>query len=105
MLEEDLTQGERLYLTRFKAKMNPKKMATALGVDLGLYLSWEADELEGPMLNVDLDPVDVFVILRFRSAWTQKEVARKMGISEEQIGRIERGLRPPDRLLHFWGLA
>ncbi len=105
MLEEDLSNGEKLYLFRKRIKELPHVTAKRYNVQSITYRQWEKDERKGPDINIGgMFPREVYTILRLRAGDTMVDLGHRMGKDEKEIRRMEAGetsLRP---LREFWGI-
>lgn len=107
MLAKELTQGERLYLQRFRKGLRQSAAAAEYGVGRNTYIGWERDDLSiiarVPWVKVGtLTEAESYVILRYRSGWRVSEIAKEIGVSRFWIHQMERGKAPIARLREFW---
>ena len=107
MSPSDLTNGERLYLARFREGVGQKVAASWYGVGLYTYRLWEDDQeaettsFEPPALG-RITEAEEYVIRRRRSGLTVAQVCEKMGVSRWWLRQMETGSAPIDRLRSYW---
>lgn len=106
MLEEDLTQAEKLFLVRRRLGLQSADLhAWGIGVDRSVYQQWEAGTLELPP-NIQLHglyPWEHYAILRMRAGLSEAKLARIIGVGVRNLARMERGRLPLKRLIEYWG--
>ncbi|NKR53076.1 helix-turn-helix domain-containing protein [Rhodococcus hoagii] len=112
----------RLRLTREGAKISRAELARLTGVGPSTYSQWELgtayprpDSLARCAFNLGINMDDLFVIpldqaylgdLRVRRGFLQKDLAERLGVSEQLVGSIERGQGGlSDELAERWAEA
>lgn len=104
MLEEDLTNGEKLFLKRRRAGKRRWEYARQYGVSRYTYHAWEKDVGDVPIVPTlnGIDQPEHFTILRKRAGLNQTDLAERMGISRSWLYKMEHGKAPLDQAIEFW---
>jgi hypothetical protein len=104
MLVSGLTPGERLYLTRLRAKQSVKARADEMHVDVKIYRAWQEDEGDDiPIVPMDeVLPREFYIIVRRRCGFAIRQLASVSGLEESIIQSEENGRRPLFHLPRFW---
>lgn len=102
----NLSSGERALIYRRRMGIKQSDMAKAFGMSRRAYGQAEAADkidLPGFMIVVEpLAPNEKCFLWRYRSGFSQKELAEFMGISRYWLNLMELGRAPTDRLEAFW---
>lgn len=87
--------------------MSQYEGARMFGVSKKQYVAWEeGTDPSAPYIDLiePLIPRECYVILRFRSGYSLKEIGRRMGVASRTIAKAERGTIGPGILIDFWGM-
>lgn len=107
----DLTIGERIELSRRRARFTQVQLADAYEVSTDTVRRWEADELRkgAPVPAVGKLAVhELCWLARRRRRVTLRELSKATGLAVTWLHRAERGEIPPERagaLVAYWRKA
>lgn len=108
MAINNLTESEKLFITRRRDDMTQKDMARRLGISTRRYINIEAgkEHLDGGLSVIpsvgELAEWEKAVLVRRRKGIRQEELAPILGISPAHLKAMERKKRNPAKLIDYW---
>ena len=100
---KDLSSSERLKVWRRRLDKTQVQAAESHGVTTWEYRLLERGARSAPTVIIgSLQPHEACAVMRWRSGYSRKDIARWVGISPWWVTQMERGRIDSDRLINFW---